>query len=176
MEPRLGARERIEPEFLSWTRPYQHQETSTGEVKIEMARDFRPKDRSQKSNARSKNADSKYQPAGPARSAQGQSSFPRPSASKFESKRQEAGDGDDDDDDDDGDEEELKEAIAALGGDDADFALVSSQALKGKGKVSADNEDDAGSVSSSRAGCASGRILQLTNFAIISLTSAWTWR
>ncbi|CAO1621179.1 unnamed protein product [Parajaminaea phylloscopi] len=116
-----------------------------------MARDFRPKDKSaqgkksqpqhnaggQKRDFRPKerSASASHGFAKPARDGKSHSrSFGREKAQRDE-------DGDDGDEADEGTEAELKEAIAALGGEAGDLELVSSKALRGS-KLSQGNEDD----------------------------------
>lgn len=114
-----------------------------------MARDFRPKEK------RSKSAGT-VAPAGKSFSHGGSSRPARPSAppqkssqgsgrhvsfGETEIKPQAESNNGEADDDEEGNEDELREAIAAMGGGADDFDLISSAALKSKGRKE-DQSDD----------------------------------
>ncbi|CAO1635883.1 unnamed protein product [Sympodiomycopsis kandeliae] len=109
-----------------------------------MARDFRPKEKKSKPSAAS-NGHARTEAAPRNSSSQGSryASAPRVSQSQngkgqhksFDAPEDtKASQGTAEDGDEEGNEDELREAIAALGGSADDFDLISSAALKGKGK------------------------------------------
>ncbi|PWN21096.1 CBF-domain-containing protein [Microstroma glucosiphilum] len=111
-----------------------------------MARDFRPKDKNKVSRphkgasaapapTRTPSARASATPAAFSQASATKSS-PRP-ASGFDKAESDI------DEDEEGNEDDLREAIAALGGEQGDLDLISAKALKGKGKGKQRAEDEA---------------------------------
>lgn len=117
-----------------------------------MPRDFRPKDKKKPSRPHKGSAAS-VAPSRPTSSAR-TSAAPAPSspapptrAVPLDSRKGPKEADADTDEDEEGNEDDLKEAIAALGGEEGDLDLISAKALKGKGKGKQDAEDQVDDVS-----------------------------
>lgn len=109
-----------------------------------MARDYRPRSQKVKTGPQQGNVGSKTD----RQVAPRPSSTAAPAAATISSSsrnREETSSNDIADDGEEGTEEELRRAIATLGGEDGDLALISGKSLKAKGKgkqADLDNEAD----------------------------------